>query len=128
LHEEILAMPGGYQAPVAERGLNLAGGQKQRIALARIFLKNLPILVLDGATSARDAISERKVQQAIASARKDRTVILVAHRLSTLRHADRVAVFEDGRVVEVGSYLERGGTFAELVRCAGDGAESKGHP
>jgi ATP-binding cassette subfamily B protein len=123
LHEEILAMPGGYQAPVAERGQNLSGGQKQRIALARVFLKNPPILVLDEGTSALDMVSERRVQQAMETARADRTVILVAHRLSILRHTDRVAVFENGRIVEVGGYhelVERGGAFAELVRCAGD--------
>jgi ATP-binding cassette subfamily B protein len=123
LHEEILAMPGGYQARVAERGQNLSGGQRQRLALARVFLKDPPVLVLDEATSALDTLSERKVQQALEAARCDRTVLLVAHRLSTLRHADRVVVFDDGRVVEVGAYHElvrRGGAFAELVRGAGE--------
>ena len=127
LHDEIRAMPGGYEAPVAERGQNLSGGQRQRLALARVFLKNAPILILDEATSALDAVSEWKVQRAIEAAREDRTVILVAHRLSTLRHADRVAVFEAGRVVEVGGYEElvrRGGPFAEMVRCAGAGREA----
>jgi ATP-binding cassette subfamily B protein len=123
LHEEILAMPGGYRARVAERGVNLSGGQRQRLALARVFLKDPPILVLDEGTSALDTVSERKIQRAVEAARRQRTVILVAHRLSTLRHADRVAVFENGRVAEVGSYDElilRGGAFAELVRCAGE--------
>ena len=126
LHDDIRAMPGGYAAPVAERGQNLSGGQKQRIALARAFLKDPPILILDEGTSALDAISEWKVQRAVEAVRKDRTVILVAHRLSTLRFADRVAVFEDGEVVEVGGYDElvrRGGVFAEMVRCAGDAAQ-----
>jgi ATP-binding cassette subfamily B protein len=129
IHEEILAMPGGYQAPVAERGQNLSGGQKQRIALARVFLKDPPILVLDEGTSALDTISERNVQRAIEAARQDRTVILVAHRLSTLRHTDRVVVLEDGRVAEVGTYQElvhRGGVFSELVRSAGDGLDARG--
>jgi ATP-binding cassette subfamily B protein len=124
LHEEILAMPGGYAARVAERGQNLSGGQKQRIALARVLLKDAPILILDEGTSALDTVSERKVQEALERSRLDRTVILVAHRLSTLRRADRVAVFEGGRVVEVGGYHElirRGGAFAELVHCAGAG-------
>ena len=122
LHEEILAMPGGYAAVVAERGQNLSGGQRQRIALARVFLKNPPILVLDEGTSALDNISERRVQEAITEARADRTVILVAHRLTTLRDADRIFVFDEGRLVEEGPYGElvhRGGTFAELVHCAG---------
>jgi ATP-binding cassette subfamily B protein len=119
IHDEIMRMPHGYQSPVAERGANLSGGQRQRIALARVFLKNPPILVLDEATAALDAISERQVQEAIAAARADRTVILVAHRLSTVADADRIIVFDDGRVVEEGSYhelLHRDGVFAELVR------------
>jgi ATP-binding cassette subfamily B protein len=122
IHHEILAMPGGYDAPVAERGSNLSGGQRQRLALARVFLKNPPILVLDEGTSALDTISERHVQRAIEAAREDRTVILVAHRLSTLRDADRIVVFDDGRLVETGTYadlLSRGGGFTELVRNAG---------
>lgn len=124
LHDEIADMPGGYEAPVAERGQNLSGGQKQRLALARVFLKDPPILVLDEATSALDAVSEWKIQRAIEAARRGRTVILVAHRLSTLRRADRVAVFDGGRVAEVGGYgelLRRGGLFAEMARCTGDG-------
>jgi ATP-binding cassette subfamily B protein len=121
LHDDIRAMPGGYQARVAERGQNLSGGQKQRIALARVFLKNPPILVLDEGTSALDTISERSIRRAIEAASADRTILLVAHRLSTLRQADRLAVFEGGRVVEVGNYGElvrQGGVLAELVRSA----------
>jgi ATP-binding cassette subfamily B protein len=116
--DEILAMPEGFNTALAERGANLSGGQKQRIALARIFLKDPPILILDEATSALDNISERVVQQAIDAARADRTVILVAHRLSTLSDADRILVFEAGRLVEEGPYHElvkRGGVFTELV-------------
>jgi ATP-binding cassette subfamily B protein len=125
IDEEILSMPGGYAARVAERGQNLSGGQKQRLALARVFLKNPPILVLDESTSALDNIVERRVQQAIARARAERTVIIVAHRLSTLRQADRILVFEDGRIVETGTYAElilKGGVFAALARSA------EGHP
>jgi ATP-binding cassette subfamily B protein len=121
IHDEILEMPGGYQAHVAERGHNLSGGQRQRIALARVFLKNPPILVLDEGTSALDNINERRVQQAINAARADRTVILVAHRLSTLLDTDRIFVFDSGRVVETGTYDElvrQGGVFAELVQSA----------
>jgi ATP-binding cassette subfamily B protein len=121
IHHEIMALPGNYRARVAERGQNLSGGQKQRIALARVFLKNPPILILDEGTSALDNISERLVQRAITAARADRTVILVAHRLSTLRDADRILVFEAGKIVEIGTYNElvrQGGVFAELVRSA----------
>jgi ATP-binding cassette subfamily B protein len=124
IHEEILQMPGGYNATVSERGANLSGGQRQRIAIARIFLKNPPILVLDEGTAALDNISERRVQEAIAAARADRTVIIVAHRLSTLRDANRIFVFADGRIVETGSYeelLEQGGVFTQLVRSAEGG-------
>jgi len=121
IHDEIMAMPDGYKTLVAERGANLSGGQKQRIALARVFLQNPPILVLDEATSALDTISERQVQLAFGTARRDRTVIMVAHRLSTFADADRIFVFDDGRLVETGPYQElltRSGLFAELVRCA----------
>jgi ATP-binding cassette subfamily B protein len=121
IHDEIMALPSGYQALVSERGQNLSGGQKQRLALARLFLKNPPILILDEGTSALDNISERHVQRALAAARADRTVILVAHRLSTLRDADRILVLDKGRIVETGSYaelLQRGGVFTELVMSA----------
>jgi len=121
IHDEILAIPGGYGAQVSERGSNLSGGQRQRLALARIFLKDPPVLVLDESTSALDTISERHVKAAIDLARKDRTVLLVAHRLSTLKDADRILVFRDGRVVEEGRYHElcdNGGMFGELVRSA----------
>jgi len=127
IHDEIVALPGGYQGFVAERGQNLSGGQRQRLALARLFLKNPPLLILDEGTSALDNIGERHVQRALAAARADRTIILVAHRLSTLRDADRILVFDRGRIVEVGSYdelLERGGVFTELVHSAEEGAMS----
>jgi len=126
IHDEIMEMPGGYEAHVTERGQNLSGGQRQRIALARVFLKNPPILILDEGTSALDNINERRVQQAIDAARADRTVILVAHRLSTLYDTDRIFVFDNGRVVETGTYddlVRQGGVFNELVRSAeGDAA------
>ncbi len=121
IHEEIEAMPYGYQSRVTERGTNLSGGQRQRLALARVFLKNPPILVLDEGTSALDNISERVVQQAIEAARADRTVILVAHRLSTLRGADRIVVFDQGRIAEQGTFAEllrSGGVFAAMARHA----------
>jgi ATP-binding cassette subfamily B protein len=124
IHDDILAMPGGYEAVLAERGMNLSGGQRQKIALARIFLKNPAILVLDEGTSALDNISERKIQQELAAARADRTVIMIAHRLTTLRDCDRIYVFDKGRLAEVGSYEEllgKGGVFSELVHSAEEG-------
>ncbi|MGC8643642.1 MAG: ABC transporter ATP-binding protein, partial [Isosphaeraceae bacterium] len=121
IHDEIMRMPGGYKSRVAERGQNLSGGQRQRIALARVFLRNPPILILDEGTSALDNISEKHIQQAINAAQTDRTVILVAHRLTTLLDTDRILVFEDGQIVETGTYdelLRNNGAFAELVRSA----------
>jgi len=119
LHDEIMAMPQGYATKIAERGANLSGGQRQRLALARIFLKDPPLLILDEATSALDPISERSVQRAIDMARADRTVILIAHRLSTLVDANRILVFDGGRLVEQGPYqvlVDQGGVFAGLVQ------------
>ena len=121
LDEEICEFPAGYDEPLTERGGNLSGGQRQRLALARAFLKSPPILVLDEATSALDNVSERRVQQALEAADGVRTTIVIAHRLSTLRHCDRILVFDDGRIVETGNYadlLARGGLFAELVQSA----------
>jgi ATP-binding cassette subfamily B protein len=125
IHDEIMAMPGGYRAPVAERGQNLSGGQRQRLALARLFLKNPPLLILDEATSALDTISERCVQRALAETRDDRTIIVVAHRLSTLLDTDRILVFENGHIAESGTYnelVQAGGVFAELLMCAENAA------
>jgi ATP-binding cassette subfamily B protein len=127
LHDEIVLMPGGYDAEVTERGQSLSGGQRQRLAIARTLLKWPQILILDEATSALDNISERHVQRALGVVDPDRTTILIAHRLSTLRDADRIFVFEDGRVVEVGTYDElvrRGGVFTELVMSAENGLSS----
>ena len=121
IHDEIMALPDKYDSPVAERGQNLSGGQRQRIALARVFLQDPPILILDEATSALDTISERKVQAAIGTASRDRTVIMVAHRLSTFADADRILVFDDGRIVETGTYedlMQKDGLFADLVRAS----------
>jgi ATP-binding cassette subfamily B protein len=118
VHEEIMLMPGAYDTMVTERGQNLSGGQRQRLALARMLLKQPPILILDEATSALDNISERRVQHSLAVTGVNRTTILVAHRLSTLKDADRIVVFDDGNIVESGSYAElvqRGGKFTELV-------------
>jgi ATP-binding cassette subfamily B protein len=116
-----MALPKGYDTPLTERGGNLSGGQRQRLALARMFLKDPAILILDEGTSALDNISERRVREAIEKLRAGRTVIMVAHRLTTLNETDRIFVFDQGRVVEEGSYAElvaRDGVFSELVRSA----------
>lgn len=121
LHDEILEMPGGYAAEITERGQNLSGGQRQRLALARILLKRPPILILDEATSALDNISERHIQRSLGITSSDRTTILIAHRLTTLKDCDRILVFDEGRIVQVGTYeelLETNGVFAELVHSA----------
>ncbi|MDT4897588.1 MAG: ATP-binding cassette, subfamily bacterial [Acidobacteriota bacterium] len=121
IHEEILQMPEGYDSPLTERGGNLSGGQRQRIALARMFLKNPPILILDEGTSALDNISERQVRAAIEHARQTHTVIMVAHRLTTLNETDCIFVFDQGRIVEQGAYddlVAKNGVFAELARSA----------
>jgi ATP-binding cassette subfamily B protein len=126
LHDEILEMPKGYQAEVSERGTNLSGGQRQRLAIARILMKSAPILILDEATSALDNISERYVQRALGITNKDRTTILIAHRLSTLRNCDRIFVFDEGKIVEVGTYdelLHAGGLFSTLVALADNGID-----
>jgi ATP-binding cassette subfamily B protein len=121
IHDEILQMPHGYETLLTERGGNLSGGQRQRIALARMLLKNPPILILDEGTSALDNISERKVRAAIDQARQSHTVIMVAHRLTTLNQTDCIFVFDQGQVAEQGGYDElvtHNGVFAELVRSA----------
>jgi ATP-binding cassette subfamily B protein len=121
IHDEIMQMPNGYETALTERGGNLSGGQRQRIALARMFLKNPPVLILDEGTSALDNISERRVRAAIDHARQSHTVIMVAHRLSTLNQTDRIFVFDQGRVVEQGGFdelVQKNGVFTELVRSA----------
>jgi ATP-binding cassette subfamily B protein len=131
LHDEIMQMPKGYEAEVTERGQNLSGGQRQRLALARILLKGASILILDEATSALDNISERQVHQSLGITNTERTTILIAHRLSTLRDCDRIFVFADGRIAEVGAYdelVERNGVFAELVRFGEGGLDEQAEP
>jgi subfamily B ATP-binding cassette protein MsbA len=116
-HEFVLACPDGYETPVGERGVRLSGGQRQRIAIARAFLKDPPILILDEATSDLDAESEFMVQQALADLMRARTVLVIAHRLATVRSADRIVVIHDGGIAEVGRHdelLARDGIYRRL--------------
>jgi ATP-binding cassette subfamily B protein len=119
IHDRILELPHGYDTLVGERGYKLSGGEKQRIALARVLLKDPRILVLDEATSALDTVSERLIQSAIERAMKGRTTIAIAHRLSTILRADQILVLDRGRIVERGRHaelLEHGGLYARLYR------------
>ena len=112
-------MPDGFEASVGERGRSLSGGERQRLSIARALLKDPPILILDEATSAMDAVTEARVQAALAEVMKGRTTFVIAHRLATVRNSNRILVFEAARIVESGSFdelMRRGGHFAELAR------------
>ena len=116
-HDFIARLPGGYATLVGERGVKLSGGERQRVAIARAFLADAPILVLDEATSSLDVETEREVQAAMEALMEGRTTVIIAHRLSTVRNADRILVFEDGRILEEGAHDElvrRGGAYARL--------------
>jgi ATP-binding cassette subfamily B protein len=117
IHEDIMKMPQGYDTIVGERGIKLSGGQKQRISIARIFLKNPPILILDEATSALDSATELKIQHALEALSRGRTTLVIAHRLSTIRNADRIVVIDDEGIRQQGTHDElmaQGGLYAEL--------------
>ena len=117
IYEDILSMPDGFNTYVGERGTLLSGGQKQRIAIARIFLKNPPILILDEATSALDSVTEAKIQRAFDNLSKGRTTLIIAHRLSTIRSAGRIIAIADGVITECGTHQEllaSGGIYADL--------------
>ena len=116
-HDFIEKLPNGYDTEVGERGVKLSGGERQRVALARAFLANAPILILDEATSSLDVETEREVQAAMAELKAGRTTIVIAHRLSTIREADRILVFNQGRIVEQGKHgelIEARGLYARL--------------
>ena len=119
IHEDILRMPDGYQSFVGERGIVLSGGQKQRISIARVFLKDPPILILDEATSALDSVTEQRIQQSLDRLSRGKTCIVIAHRLSTIRNADRIAVIDDKHIAEQGTRAEllaRNGAYAAFER------------
>ena len=119
IYDDIMAMPDGFDTYVGERGTLLSGGQKQRISIARIFLKNPPILILDEATSALDTLTEAKIQHAFDELAKNRTTLIIAHRLSTIRAAGEILVIADGRIAEQGTneeLLKKGGIYADLCR------------
>lgn len=117
IYDDIMAMPDGFQTYVGERGVMLSGGQKQRVSIARIFLKNPPILILDEATSALDSVTEARIQSAFDELAKGRTTLIIAHRLSTIRNAHRIIVVDNNRIVEEGTHqelLQSGGEYAQL--------------
>ena len=117
IYEDIMQMPDGFDTYVGERGTRLSGGQRQRISIARIFLKNPAVLILDEATSALDTVTEERIQHSFDSLMENRTSFVIAHRLSTVRNADRIIVIENGRVMEEGTHaqlLELGGEYAKL--------------
>jgi len=119
IHDYVMTLEKGYDTEIGERGVRLSGGQKQRLSIARVFLKNPPILILDEATSALDNTTEILIQQALDELCRGRTTLVVAHRLSTIKNADEIAVVSGGRIVEQGTHdalLAKGGTYAELYQ------------
>lgn len=123
-HEFISKLPQGYESLVGERGVKLSGGQRQRIAIARAILKNAPILILDEATSQLDSVTESNIQESLWELMQDKTTIVIAHRLSTLLHMDRILVFDQGKIIEDGTHqelLDKNGMYRILWNAQIDG-------
>ena len=130
IHDFVMGLPDGYDTQVGERGLKLSGGEKQRVAIARTLLKNPPILVLDEATSALDTHTEKHIQDELRQIARDRTTLIIAHRLSTVVDADEILVLDQGRVVEQGSHRElllQGGRYAQMWMLQQAGLDEDGH-
>ena len=126
IHDFIMELPDGYDTFVGERGARLSGGQKQRISIARVFLKNPPILILDEATSALDNESERHIQKSLEELSKNRTTVTIAHRLSTIRNADEIIVINEQNISERGTHsdlLAKGGLYAKYYEMQFEGLE-----
>ena len=124
IHDDIMKLPDGYDSLVGERGVKLSGGQKQRVSIARIFLKDPPILILDEATSALDSVTELRIQRALVALSRGRTTLVIAHRLSTIREADAIVVLTDDGIVQQGTHdelLAADGLYADLYAAQFDG-------
>ena len=130
IHDDIMMMPDGDQTRVGERGLRLSGGQKQRVAIARAILRKSPIIILDEATASVDVETEQQIRRAIAGIAGTRTIIAIAHRLSTVRGADQILVIEDGRIAERGTHAELvalGGSYARMNAIQGEELKAAGN-
>jgi ABC-type multidrug transport system fused ATPase/permease subunit len=130
-HDFIMALPNGYASEVGERGVRLSGGERQRLCVARAFLMDAPVLILDEPTSSIDSRTERVIIEALDRLMVGRTTFIIAHRLSTIRRADQILVLDEGRVIERGTHAEllnRRGLYAELYHIQGDGLRRDKEP